>query len=312
VSHGRRSPAWALAGRVAVSAGLLWLVSRRLDVAAVLDRLTALRPGWILLGLGITVLQVAVLAWRWRLTAARLGVHLPFGVALGEYYLGILLNQVLPGGVLGDVSRAWRHTRAGAESGPAVRAVVLERASAQLVMSAVAIASLLALPWAPAPVRLVIAVPAAALLTLVLRSLARRPAPASAAGRFWADARHAVLAPEVLGTQLASALVVVASYIAVFVVAARAVGAEVPLGTLLPLVAPVLMTMLVPVTVAGWGVREAAAATLWGLVGLRPEDGAAISVAYGLLVLLSSAPGVVVLIRVSAADRGRRAHPPRA
>ena len=78
---------------------------------------------------------------------------------------------------------------------------------------------------------------------------------------------------------------------------------------LVPLVAPVLMAMLIPITVAGWGVREGAAAALWGLVGLTPEDGVAISVAYGLLVLVSSAPGVPILTRILIEGPGRRGRP---
>ena len=64
----------------------------------------------------------------------------------------------------------------------------------------------------------------------------------------------------------------------------------------LPLVAPVLMTMLIPVTVAGWGLREGTAAVLWGVVGLTAADGVLVSVAYGLLVLFGSLPGAVFLM----------------
>ena len=71
---------------------------------------------------------------------------------------------------------------------------------------------------------------------------------------------------------------------------------ETPTLVLLPLVAPVLMTMLIPVTVAGWGLRESAAAVLWGAVGLTAADGVAVSLAYGLIVLLCSLPGAVVLL----------------
>jgi uncharacterized membrane protein YbhN (UPF0104 family) len=289
---------------------LLWGVSRWVDAGAVLARLSELEVGWVVAALAITVLQVGVLAWRWRYTAARLGVDLPPSVALREYYLGILLNQVLPGGVTGDLSRAWRHARASQSAGAALRAVILERASAQLVMTVVATASVLSLPWAPAGVRVAAAMVAALLLALLIRVLAGLPASVSLAGRFRADARRALLAPDALAPQLLTALLVVASYVGVFLVAARAVGIDTPLARLLPLVAPVLMTMLVPVTIAGWGIREAAAAALWGLVGLTPEDGAAISVAYGLLVLVSSAPGLAVLMRAVAGARDRRERPP--
>lgn len=308
------SARWATAARIAVSTLLLWLVSRYVDVADVLARLADLDLGWVALGLLVSLLQVAVLAWRWRYTADRLDVALPLRTAWGEYYLGILLNQLLPGGVAGDVSRAWRHARAEVTAGPAVRAVILERASAQVLMTLTAVVSVLWLPWAPVAFRAGGAAACLLVLALGLTWLARPRGPDgdSLATRLWTDTHRAILGPGALGPQTASAALVVASYIAVFVIAGRAVGTDVPLTTLLPLVAPVLMTMLVPVTVAGWGIREAAAAGLWGLAGLTPEDGAAISVAYGLLVLVSSAPGLVVLVRSLLAGPGRRARPPRA
>ena len=296
----------ALVGRFAVSATLLLVVARALDVDEVITRLAQLSGPWVALGLGITVVQVVALAWRWRFTASRLGIDLPMRRAVSEYYISILLNQLLPGGVSGDISRAWRHARTPAPTGPAVRAVILERASGQVIMTTAAVVSLLALPLASGLVRLSTAGIALVAVALLVAMGLRRLSPASLAGRFWADTREALLARKAFPVQLASGVLVVGSYIALYLVAARAVGVDTPLVRLLPLVAPVLMTMLIPITVAGWGVREAAAASLWGLVGLTPEDGVSISVAYGLFVLVSSAPGVPILTRVLLEGRGRR------
>lgn len=307
-----RPPWWHAAARVVVSAGLLWVVFRWVDVGDVLRRLSDLRFGWVALGLAVTVLQVFALAWRWRFTAARLGIELPLRSALGEYYLGILINQLLPGGVAGDVSRAWRHARTDAPTGPAVRAVVLERGSAQVVMTLTALASVTWLPWAPLSARVGAGGVGVLCIGLLLAWLSRPGAPAleSVTGRLRADTHAAVLSGGALVPQLASAALVVASYLAVFVIAGRAVGVQTPIPTVLPLVAPVLMTMLIPVSVAGWGLREAAAAGLWGLAGLTPEEGTAVSVAYGLLVLASAAPGLFVLMWASIGGPDRRERRP--
>jgi uncharacterized membrane protein YbhN (UPF0104 family) len=298
--------AWAVAARLAASVALLWIVFRVVDGSAVVARLASLHVGWVIAGLAITVLQVVLLAWRWRYTAAWLGIDLPLRVALAEYYLGILLNQVLPGGVVGDVSRAWRHARTDVPTKPAVGAVVLERVSAQVVMTLVALLSVVALVTGDAALVLL----AAPVLIAAGVAIARSGPADRIATRVFGDARSALLSGAAVLAQLLSAAAVVASYIVVFLMAARAVGVDTPTTTMLPLVAPVLMTMLVPVSIAGWGLREAAAAWLWATAGLTPEDGAAVSVAYGLLVLASSAPGLVVLMRDLIADRGRRARLP--
>jgi len=321
--------------RGVVSLGVLALLVWILDLERVPAMLLQMDPLWILPALGITVLQTTLSAWRWCFTASRLGMHLPLGVAVREYYLGTFLNQILPGGVMGDVTRAWRHTRSGHGSpgpGPAFRAVILERASGQLVMVAVALYSLgmvrqvreavggarwsgFADPPLPAsmggPGLLLGGVLAASLVTAGTLRRRRRvkngPIPGervSARRAIWTDTRKALLSPRALPLQLGSSLLVVGSYLAVYLLGARALGIETPLPLLLPLVAPVLMAMLLPLTLAGWGVREGAAALVWTAAGLPASEGVAISVAYGLLVLVSTLPGLPVLAGVISRARG--------
>ncbi len=305
--------------RFGVSVGLLVVLATYLDLERVVGRLRSMDTRWVVLALAISLLQVALSAWRWRFTAGRLGLQLPFVAALREYAIGTFLNQVLPGGVAGDLSRAWRHGRALAPGldGQALRAVMLERASGQIVMLAIAGFSVV---WLPRPlgagaraVLLGVALLSAAVAAeLLVWARWQRQADDSLLRRTWADARAGLLSPGALPAQLLSSTLVVMSYIAVYLVAARTVGVDTPAPTLLPLVAPVLATMLIPATIAGWGVRETGAALLWAAAGLPVADGVAISVAYGLLVLVSSLPGAVILIvapetRISS-GRGRRPH----
>jgi len=176
-------------------------------------------------------------------------------------------------------------------------------------MCAVAALSLGALPFLfePAPRVLTgVAAGAAGLLVAALLLGPRwRPLAAGRLATLRRDVRTALLAADALGAQLTTALLVVGSYLATYLVAARAVGVETPAWTLLPLVAPVLLSMLIPATVAGWGVREAAAAALWAAVGLSAVDGMAISAAYGFVVLLSSLPGAFVLLSAARGRTGR-------
>ena len=297
--------------RAAVSVGLLAGLTWWLDLGRELSRLAAMRLGWALLAVAISVVQVAVLAWRWRFTAGCLGVDLSYTAAWREYYLSIFLNQVMPGGVVGDVSRAWRQarvqTRQREPAGPAVRAVIFERLSAQAVMTAVALVSLLALPVIVNRGSRLVLFGAGAVAVLIVIAMVvwmrRQSSAQSLVGQVLADLDAAHLSGPVFAAQLVSAAIVVGTYLATYLTAARAVGMDTPLPVLLPLVAPVLMSMLIPVTVAGWGLREGAAAVLWGAVGLTAADGVLVSVAYGLLVLIGSLPGALFLMRPGTTTR---------
>ncbi len=290
--------------RLGVSLGFMLGLAWWFNPTDVVGPLVRMRPGWVLLAVLISFVQIAVLAWRWRFTASHLGVELAFPVAWREYYLSIFLNQVLPGGVMGDVSRAWRHARTqhgeSEQSGPAVRAVVFERLSAQMVMVVLAVVSLLALPVVldrlPSPTFLIAGLVTTVVAVAFVAWKRRRSSGGSRLGRTLTELSMSHYSGRVLILQLASAIFVVATYLATYLVASRAIGMEIPTLVLLPLVAPVLMTMLIPVTVAGWGLRESAAAVLWGAVGLTASDGVAVSLAYGLIVLLCSLPGAFVLL----------------
>lgn len=296
----RSSRLWRPLASLSLLGGLwVWL-----EPGEVLDAVGPLALGWILLALALTLPQMLLSAWRWRLTASRLELSMSWGRALREYYLAMFLNQVLPGGVAGDAARAWRHSRASGRRGSAWRAVIIERASGQLALLLLtllvialsplwqgligeAMASLSSKGWLIGAVLLVvIGVP-------ITRQLVRQP-PAALAG-LGEDLRRSLLASSVWPRQLLGSLLVVLSYALVFVCAARAIGVTLPLGTLLSLVPPVLIAMLIPLSLAGWGLREGAAALVWGLAGLAPAEGVAVSMAYGLLVLLASLPGALFM-----------------
>ncbi|MFV8834458.1 lysylphosphatidylglycerol synthase transmembrane domain-containing protein [Aquisalimonas sp.] len=290
--------------RVATSAVLLTAVAWWTDVGAVTAHLAGIDPRWVIVALALSALQLLLSAWRWQFTAARLGLALPLPLALREYLLAGFLNQVLPGGVLGDVSRAWRHAGVSRNTGQAVRAVVLERGSGQLVMALIAVPALLSLfglvsaawSWGSAA--------GVAAVVLVTAPRLRGPSAHAPPGII-TDTRRALLTPTALPLQLLGSAAVVATYLLVFLAAARAIGAELPAAQLLPLIPPVLLAMLVPVTIAGWGLREGAAAAVWAIAGLDPAQGAAIALAYGALVLLAALPGALFLERVPGGQRGR-------
>ena len=117
----------------------------------------------------------------------------------------------------------------------------------------------------------------------------------------WFDRRAAPL-------QVALSLLIVALNLAAFVLAARATGVALDPADALLAVPLVLAAMLVPLSVAGWGYREGAAAAVFPLIGASAAAGVSASVVFGAVVLVASLPGLaVLLVRKGGPDRGRHA-----
>ncbi len=295
--------------RLGATAALFAVLYWRLDIGALADEFADIQAVWVLAALTLTVPQVVLSAWRWRLTAHEIGLSLPFVPAVREYYLATFLNQVLPGGVLGDATRAWRHARLEVDAGDAWHAVVIERVSGQLSLGlitlvALACSSPLRTGLGAAFDRISVGGPIAALgacTVLVIAALfgcvrLRNTAAGRRARRFIGHTRDNLFSSRIGLCQFVSSLLVVASYVGVFLLSARAIGVERSLADLWALAPLVLLAMAIPLSIAGWGLREGAAAVVWMLAGLPASEGVAVSLTYGAIVLLSSLPGAVVLI----------------
>jgi uncharacterized membrane protein YbhN (UPF0104 family) len=274
------------------------------DGPAVLARLGQANLRWLLAALVATNLQTVLSALRWRLTAARLGQDHAVGQAVGEYYLAQLVNQMLPGGVLGDAARAVRARQSSLAT--SAQAVVIERLAGQAALLAVTTAGFgmaAALPggldW-PAPARQAVLIVLAVVIVLIGAAMvAARLWPRQ--GQAFARAlRVAVLARGVWPRQAALGLVIVGCNLATFAFCARATGTHLPPEAMVTLVPLVLTAMVLPLSVAGWGLREGAAAGLLPLAGVSPEAAVAASLAFGGVILAGSLPGVAVLLRARA------------
>lgn len=280
--------------RLAGGAGILAVLVWRVGTGPLTDGLR-LTTGWPLAAaLAITALTTVCCAWRWRLIAGGLGVEIPLRTAVAAYYRSQFLNATLPGGVVGDVHRAVRHGRAAGDLGRSLRAVAWERTSGFAVQLLLTLGVLfLPDPFVPRAAVTVVAVLALAAAVLYLKG--RRPS--SRIGRaLTSDLRDAVLAPRAWPRILLASTIAVLGHATVFLIAVRATGAEVSPARLLPLALVVLTASALPANIAGWGPREGAAAWAFSSTGLGAALGVTVAVVYGMLALVATLPGAVVLL----------------
>jgi uncharacterized membrane protein YbhN (UPF0104 family) len=294
---------WVGPLQLAVSLGLLVWVVLRVDFGPLRSAQT--QPGWLGLTLLCTLPAYALAALRWSFTAERLGAALGFRRALREVYAANLLNCVLPSGVAGEALRVVRHGRAlrrertlAAVLPRALGAVLLERFSGQLVLWLMIVCSLSS--WrtgAPLSLALwlcVVVLPP--LLALVLVRSFDKVAPQLRVG--WA-VHEGLVARGAVWMQLATSSAVLSCCLLGFFCAARGLGVPLTGRDAWHIVPPMLLASALPVSVGGFGLREASSAALYGAAGLEPGTGAAVAALYGLANLLGALPGAASLWRAS-------------
>ena len=290
--------------RLAGSAALLALTAWWVDVQAVAAVLSRAQVGPIVVALVLSVPLMLVLAGRWHFTCRRMDLQVSFGAALREYYASTMVNQLVPGGVVGDIGRAVRAGRDNPRNkGAAARSVVLERASGQLVLWALVV---VAVGWRGELGRWVLGVASAVVvLTLGVAWGLARWLPEGRVHGWWTAARaemhQAFVDRGAWAVQLGLSSISLVLLVAMYAACLQAVGASLSPLQLLR-VAPLLFAVVsLPVSVGGWGIREATSLALFELEGLDPAAGVAASAAFGAVNLLAALPGVWTLL-----------HPPRA
>ena len=281
---------------------LLVAVIALADPARVLAQLRQAHVGWLLAGLAAAVASNVVSALRWRALARWLGADVSVRDATRWYFQAIGLNALLPGAVLGgDLYRAVVLRRAGQATLASSWSVVLDRVSGLWMLCAIgglgaALCADVLAPWLrlPAGVFTLLMLAGTALwlmLPWVLPALLRYGGV-----RWLAPLRAAAERPDFnrqMGWQaLASAAVQVLS-------AAALAGGGLALGVQLPLaawafaIAPVFLMAALPVSVGGWGTREAAAVASLAPFGVAAPAAVGVGVIYGLYALVQGAMGAL-------------------
>ncbi|HTA90245.1 MAG TPA: lysylphosphatidylglycerol synthase transmembrane domain-containing protein [Polyangiaceae bacterium] len=308
----RRRVSGAAALRTALALGasalVFWLILRFIRVGGGTPPLAAFAPSWALCAILLSTLQIAVVALRWSFFCRELGAPLVYRAALGAYYVSIFLNQLLPLGMLGDAFRGLWHARrlaSGVSRGrpalDAATALILDRASGQLILLVLVLPIL---PFWWQPLRAAVRGSAFALDSRVLFGVFLAFAVIASlvwflgrSGlRYTARARQIFFRPGALLIHGGCSLLALSLHLAAFSCTARALGFSLPFGLAARVVPLVLVASTLPSFALGTGAREAVAAVLYHLLGLRSAEGAAIALGLGLLGFVASLPGLLVLV----------------
>jgi len=247
-----------------------------------------------------------VLSLRWQTIVSQCGADLPLGQLFRTCMIALFFNQTLPSSVGGDAMRIW-HVAKQTSWRIATYSVLIDRV---VGVTALAMVVTACLPWTLELVRNPVGRSALLLIGLGcigaglvfigfawdrLRFLQR-----------WAPTRHLAATATVALGILRSPRALVRIFGLSFLIhgltaviawcAARSVGAHLPLLYALFLVLPVVLIAIVPISVAGWGVREGAMVAAFGYAGLPPGDGLIVSLLFGASYLTIGAVGGLVWI----------------
>jgi uncharacterized protein (TIRG00374 family) len=314
--HSRARSLVMSAVKVLVSVGLLYLLFRRVDLSRLWSIARDASPVWLVAALLLYLAMILASTWRWRVLLRAQHVELPYSFLTQSFLVATFFNNFLPSNIGGDVIRITDTAKVAGLRTLATTVVLIDRGLGLLGLALMAAtgASLMhqmvvgrfgpALLWAGFGVGAIIATPA----LLFPERVAKVLQPLRVFHREWVDARLEKLTfaltkfketPAALAGCFAGAVVVQAILVAFYVAVARSM--QIPIGFAeLAVIVPVsFIVQMVPVSLNGFGVREATFGFYFTHLGLPLESALLVSFVGAALIMVFSLSGGVAYLRRS-------------
>lgn len=296
-----------LAVRILVSAVLLYLALRGIDFATVKARLDQISGFWLTLTVLATLVQILLGAWRWHEITRRCDAPLTGSQAARYNLIGAFFNQTLPSTIGGDALRLWLLKQTGAGWRAATYSVLIDRAVGFIALSVIVVISL---PWSYQLIgntqgRLALVAIDAGAVAAGAGFLLLSWLPWPWLRTMW-PFRHLYVCSEIANKVLFStesgpkvvllslaihAMTVVIAWFAVLSISARA-----GFDQLFLLIPPIMLITMLPISIAGWGLREATMMVAFGYAGLSRTDGTVVSLVFGASFFLVGIVGGLVWV----------------
>jgi glycosyltransferase 2 family protein len=293
--------------KAAVTIALIAFIFAKIDFSSLARHLDGPGTAHLLLGTLLLMANVLIVAVRWLLLLRRLGVDtVSPGYAMAGTYAATFVGQALPGAIGADAVRGWLCYRRGARLRSVIMSLVTDRLLAVLGLIIVAGAmgffrfdSVGHGPYRGTAILGAIAVAAAAIAAWMMPMLSHRLValwrPFRAVHelldifRFTAFSRAGALG-------LLLSCLVIALTVNVVLLFARGFAIPLPPSVAYLVVPAAILLGALPISIGGWGVREASLSYGLTLFGVAPSDAALLGLTLGIGILLASLPGGIVML----------------
>lgn len=300
--------------KAAVSIGLLALLLSRVDGERLLAAARQASAPWLAGALVLYGVMVLASAWRWGLLLAAQNIRLPLKTLTSSFLVATFFNNFLPSNIGGDVIRVADTAPAAGSKTLATTVVLLDRGLGLLGLVLIAAigataGSRLADGGSVAPVLLWSGFAAATVIAAPAlfrpHAFARLLQPLRALHPAWIDERLARLtaalsrfgrAPGALAASFAGAVVVQAVLVGFYVAIAQSLRVPIGFAELAVIVPISFVVQMVPLSLNGFGVREATFGFYFSRLGLPLESALLVSFMGAALIMLFSLGGAAAYL----------------
>ena len=309
-----------MALKLSVSVVLLAILFSRVDMSSLWTHARSASIPWLIAALGVYGVNVLASTWRWHQLLEAQDVEVPRRWLLGSFLVAGFFNNFLPSNIGGDVIRIADSAKAAGSKTLATTVVLIDRGLGVLGLALIAATGATIMQrmavgpvgpgilWAGFGLGAIVATPALLMPEAVTKLLQ----PLRVFHREWVDERIEKLTyaltrfketPTALAACFAGAVVVQAILVLFYVAIARSMNIPIGFAELAVIVPVSFIVQMVPLSVNGFGIREATFGFYFTRLGLPLESALVVSFVGAALIMLFSLSGGVAYLSRTARSR---------
>ena len=303
---------WAV--KLLVSGGLLYWLLRRVDRAQLWNNIQHASPLWLGVALALYFVMILVSAWRWKQLLDAQAVPATFTHLVASYLVATFFNNFLPSNIGGDVIRIGDTSAAAGSKTRAATIVLFDRGIGLIGLVLVAaLGATIATelgdqePFDPLWLWMGLAAGTLAISATLMKPglIGKLLTPLRVFHKEWVDERINQLLeslekfasqPWALVRCLLGSIVVQIILVWFYAAIAHAMGVPMPAVHLAVLIPMSFVVQMLPLSVNGFGVREAIFGLYFARLGLPRESAIAMSFLGAALIMLFSVSGAFVML----------------
>jgi uncharacterized membrane protein YbhN (UPF0104 family) len=304
-----------LAVKLAISAALLVVLFSRVDLARLWASARGASLPWLTVALGFYAAMILGSAWRWGLLLRAQHVEVPFRALTSSFLVATFFNNFLPSNIGGDVVRIGDTARPAGSKTLATTVVLIDRGIGLLGLVLIAALGATArsgfageavpvgapVLWAGLGIATILCAPA----LLMPQGVGRLLQPLAVLHPEWVETRIGRLTgalarfrakPGALAGCFAGAVFVQAVLVAFYAAVASSMSIPISVSHLAVIVPLSFVVQMLPVSLNGFGVREATFGLYFTRAGLPLESALLVSFVGAALVMIFSLSGAAVYV----------------
>ena len=288
--------------RILVTTSIFILIFRSIDINQLWATLKQAGLGLLLAALLMQFGSTSLSAYRWQIIMHNLSFGQPLSFYWRSYFKASFFNQGLPTSIGGDALKVLDVAGQGFRKRDALYGIMLDRVTGLAALMWLNLAAYLINPnLLPSPIYHLT-------LLLVVGSLVGFMIASSLRHLPWLNAYSRLRIVITLSERLhqaflnnrilligSSLLIPILAMLSIFMTGS-ALGLRYNLVTYFIIVPPAILLTIIPISMAGWGIREGTLVALFSLIGADKATILAMSILYGLMQIIVSLPGFIIYL----------------